>query len=645
MIRLGLILWHAVVSISNFKITIMKKTLTVLIFITIFNFVNGQKTDFQTSQIDDVPRIGLVNKPSLDNYPYLAVSVLFRNEDKLSDEEFLGKFNKMDFFFTEISITYNGKTETSPLYLLKKEKGKFSTSVFKDRTVVRKIPVNRFSANIPSINVNTDIKIKNEAIAIIKTITDKVAPIIQNPASIYGPGSAQLVFGFLNDVVTQLNTTKEINAKVGFDAFTVEELGILPYSYKVVIIRPKVPISSTGYSIKNDANNKINLYFNNNLYNEYPYIIIQTALSNYLDIFGSPSKFYYQNGNCNITSDEFSDLKSSFLNIKNKLTDDQIAAEQNLLDLYEYKLRITEGYDTQGQNPNEEKLLKAYDSSYDFRNKINELNIDPILREQYYGAIYNRLIDCINLKANSLSIYKQILVPVFIILQKDLDKIDNSDLSVLKTYIENTKTLNFILKSKFHSNVILLESTTEDYIFRNKFQKYVTEISSATFIDEELKKNMIILIDLKNKNDKCKVCLEESKKAEKIFNDLVNNDKTKRNQILETVENSNIAYSKGYATLQKLEFTITKSIDTVTMKSTIVVPIDKSQFETTLRNLKTNKEMLNEKLLKINFNSADLIEISSLTLKCNEAIKVINDIVDVRLLSLFENNFKVFSSQ
>jgi len=623
----------------------MKSKILILLLTIWTFFANAQKTDFQTSPIDDVPRTDLTNKPNLDNYPYLAISVLFRNEDKLSNKDFLGKFNKMDFFYTEISITYNSKTETSPLYLLKKEKGKFSTSVFKDRTVVRKIPINKFSAEIPSISLNTDIKIKNEAIAIIKTITDKVAPIIQNPASIYGPGSAQLVFGFLNDVVTQLNTTKEINAKVGFDAFTIDELGILPYSYKVVIIRPNVPISLIGFSVKKDGSNKINLYLNDTIYNEYPYIIIQTGLSNYLDITGLPSKFYYTKGNCDITSNEFSDLKNSFSSIKNKLTDDQIAAEQNLLDFYEYKLTITEGVNTQGLNPNEQKLLDAYNSLYDFRNKLNEINIDPTLKAQYFDTIYKNLTTCISSSANSLSIYKQILIPVFKVLEKDLDKIDNADLAVLTTYIENTKKLSFILNSKFNSNVMILESIAENYMYSNKFQMYIKEISSATIVNEELKIKMSLLIDLKNKNDKCKLCLEESKKAETIFNDLVNNERAKRNQILETVEHSNIAYSKGYAALQKLEFTITKSIDTVTMRPTIVVPIDKPQFEITLRNLKANKEMLNEKLSKINFSGSDLTEITSLTLSCNNAIKNINANVDVRLSALFENNNKVFSSQ
>jgi hypothetical protein len=623
----------------------MKHITAIIFLLTISNLTNGQRTNFQTSQIDNVPSTQSTIKPNLENYPYLAVSVLFRNEDKLSDKKFLGNFNKMDFFFTEVSITYNSRTETSPLYLLKKEKGRFSTSVFKDRTVVRKMPINKYSQNIPTINVNTEIQIKNQTIEIVKTITDKVAPIIANPASIYGPAAAQLVFGFLDEVVTDLNDKRQINAKVGFDSFTPEETGILPYSYKVVIIRPNIVIPLTGFSIQEDTNKKLNLYYNNSLYNDYPYIIIQTGLSNYLDTEGIPSKFFYRRGNCNISANEYLDLQASFLRAINILSDDQIAAEQITLDLYKYKLSIAEGVDTQGQNPNEQKLLSAYNSLFEFRNKLIEINIDQTLRQEHYDTIYKSLITCINSSANSLSIYRQILLPVFNILEKELDKIDNSALSTLTTYIENTKNLDFIVNSKFHSNVVTLQHVAENYIFINKFQNHVKKISSANIIDEELKTNMIQLIDLKNKNDKCKLCLDESQKAEKLFNNLVDNQEIKRNEILQTVEQSNIAYSKGYAALQKLEFVITKSIDSTTFNSTIFIPIDKTEFEITIKNLKANKEMLNEKLSKINFSRADMNEILNLTMSCNTAISEIDNVVDIRLLSLFENYIKAFSIQ
>ncbi|MDH4474107.1 MAG: hypothetical protein QE487_15975 [Fluviicola sp.] len=623
----------------------MKRNLLIL-FCAISANLFAQKTDLGTSQNDNVPRPDATTKPNLDDYPYYAVSVLFRNEDKLRDKEFLGKFNKMEFFFAELSITYNGKSESSPLYLLEKEKGKFSVAIFSDKTVVRKIPISKFSADLPTVNVGVETKLKNEPIEIIKKVSDKVGPIIENPASIYGPAAAKMVFGFLNDVVTNLSSSKTINASVSFDAFKPAELGIQPHSYKVVFICPNIPnpVPKSGLKIAPDHGGRLNLYVNNTLYTEYPYIIIETGLSNYLDEKGLPSRFNREKGSCDITKDELEKLTADFGMIKSRLSVQQLAAEENLLSFYKSKLIIAEGVAAQGSELNTEKLKLAYNALYDFRTRVNQTKINTILKQQHYEIIYTDLTTCVSQTANSLAMYR-LLLPVFNIMDKELAKVDNSDLAVISSYIETTKELDFILETTFHSNVLNLQSMAENYIFSTKFEELVKSIIRSDIVNERLKSDVTNLIDLKNKNDKCRRCFEESQKAEKVYNDLVNNEKSRRNQILQVVEQSNEVYSKGYAALQRLLFTIEKTKNPDTNAPTIPIPVNPTLFEQTLKNLKANKEMLNEILAKPYFSSTDIADINSLITKCNLAINETNDIVEVRLKTLFETNKGAFTDK
>ena len=619
-----------------------KKALTLSILLTTISSLFGQKTDFQTTQFENVARVGLTTKPTIDDYPYLAISILFRNEDKLSDKKFLGMFNKMNFFSTDIEISYDGgRTERCPLYFLKKDKGVFSTTVYKDRTVVRKIPIRKYSTNLPSVNINTDMKIKNEKVAIIKTITDKVAPIIQNPTSIYGAGAAQLCFSFLTDVVSQLNEKKEIISNVGFDVFTTDETGILPYSYKVVILRPNIPIQQEGYTIKVAQDNRLKLFRNDTIFNDYPYFIIQLGLSNFLEHQDLPSIFRKQRGNCNITEEKLNDLIVKFDVIKSKLTDDQLAAEQNLLDLYHHKLIIEEGVASQGGIVREDKLLKAYNALYDFRYKSKEIKINRTLYAEHYKPYYDDFFSCIESTSRLLSIYK-FLTPVFIVLDKDVNSIDNSDLGELKNYVENTKTLNFIVKSNFNSNALITIAGAENKIYTSKFESTIKKILGANDLSETVQNDIKKLIDLKSQYDKCSRCQEESQKAESYYNNLVNTEKVVRNQIIEIVANSNDAYSKGSAALDKLNFTIEKTTDSLG-NATLSIPIVKADFSILLQTLKENKEKLNSRLPLTFITQNDKTEIELLITKCNNCIKEINTIVDSKLSPLFDKNLKLFS--
>lgn len=622
---------------KNFFLTLV--SITLLIGTSI-----GQKTDLSLAPFI-VPRPELKSIPSLTDYPYLAVSVLFRNFDKLSNKDFLGKLNKMDFFYAEVSITYDGRIETSPLYFLKRDKGQFSTNYFVDKTVVRKIPIKKYSDNIPSIGINLNTKIINKPIAIVKAITDKVTPIIQNPTSIYGQGAPQLVYSFFNNIVNQLSESKVINAGVNYDGFNTDELGILPHSYNAVILGPgNVNINGSGLIIKKDVDSSLKLFKNNTVYDEYPYFIIQIGLSNKLDVNGLPSRFYDRKGSCDINQDELNKLTNDFNNIKHKLSDSQLAAEENLLKFYQYKLDIINGVNAQGASPDAEKLLCAYNALYDFRSEPKRININTTLRKEHYDSYYNSLTSCIYLSANSLSIYKHLVEPLFKVIDKQSD-IDNADLSTIRTYIENTKKLDFILNSKFHSTSQAILNVSENKIYKTKFEGLANSIAASTVISEQLTSDMASLVVLKNEYNNCRLCLDEAQIAEKKYTELVNNQELTRNQISEIVRKANETYTKGVATFQRLEFVIAKTYDTLSNVSEL--PNDilffKSNLQQAMNNLKTDKENLNIKFSLPNFTKADQAAINAIITTCNASMWEINEIND-KLIAVFENNKSLFTS-
>ncbi|MBI2966915.1 MAG: hypothetical protein HYY40_03760 [Bacteroidetes bacterium] len=605
----------------------------IFIFIPVTSSI-AQKTDFQTS-VFTVTRPGISVHPTLDHYPYLAVSVMFRNEDKLADKEFMGKFNKADFFYAEFSVSYGEKTETAPLYFLKKEKGRFSTGIFKDKTIIRKMVVNKYSSVMPSAGITLNMQVKNEAVEIIKAITGKITPIIQNPATVFGPTAPAAMLGFLNDVINQLSAKKEINAAVNFDLFTPAESGIHPYSYQVVILKPgTVQIQGTGFEIKTDSDNNLKLFRDGFVFRDYPYFIIETGLSNYVDASGLPSKYYRQHGNCNITGEELAQLQNSFAWVKSKLSDAHMAAEENLLDLYRYMLIIEAVVSLQSSEKENDKYFQAYNALFDFRNKFREVTVEPVLYKGHFEPIYNNFNACIDHASRSLPLYK-LLVPLFSIFEKGLDEINNSDLAILYNYLDNTKDLTFFQNSRFNFSAVTTIRASENNIYDKLFSQPVNRILSATEPSDSVKTEMKNIIALKNSFDKCMRCREESQKAEKHFTELLNNELKRRNQIQDVVSNTNDILSKGFSALMKLNLVVEQSRDSITGKSTVVPPLDIPAFSATLQTLKENKENLNRKLSLPQFSQADRMETDRLIAKCNAVIKEISSATDKKLTPFF----------
>ncbi|HTE31007.1 MAG TPA: hypothetical protein VK666_11585 [Chryseolinea sp.] len=613
-------------------------TTCTLIFLFFITSLYSQKTDFAFVQ-HTVEGPGAT--PKLASNAYLAVSVLFRNEQKLADPDFLGKFNKVNYFYLEASVTDGQKTETAPLYFLKKDNGgifsttTFSTKVFKDRTILRKVPFQKYAASIPTVNISVNIKMEKEILKIIKDISSKIAPIVSNPESLFGAGSIKLVYGFFDNIIGQLNTSKEVQAEVAFDAFAPEETGIIPYRYSVVFLGPKnVQITGSKFKVRFDDNNSLQLYNDNTLYQDYPYMIVLTGLSNFLDIDGIPSKYYAQNKICEITGNELAKLVSTLEASKAKLSDDQMAAERNLIQLISYKVQIENGVVSSA----EDKLVEAYNSFYDFK-KYKPDALSDSLYSQHYKDIFTFYKGCIENSSQGLGLYK-LLKNVFPVLDKDdVKTITNADLEILKTYIETTKTLNFILSSKFNANAITTQLLAEKSIYNTNFKERVDNVLNTKKITAETKIDINKLIDLKSQFDQCDKCVAETRKAEQYYGELVKTDNAKRKEIEDIVSQANATLSQGSTALQIIDLTKYK-VDSAN-KPLLIVGLKVDEINSRLSRIKIAKEDLNRKLGVSIFSLNDKAEIETTMRDLKDLISMFKTDILSNVSTLVKDNNKI----
>lgn len=607
----------------------MKIIILCVCIISTFALKAQDRTNFATDQFVVVrEKIGNETLPNLEENPYMAVSVLFRGESNLSNKNFIGYFNKMQFFYTEVVIDYanrNGqvKKEISPLYLLKCEKGVFSTKVFKDKTVILKLPVSKYSAKMPSVTLNTKITLENQAIKVIKYISEKVKPLVDNPTSVFGPAALSYAYGFFNDVIVQLNDTKTVNSEVGFEAFSPEKLDILPLEYRVVILKPDIAtVKPDGFLIKKDASDgKLKLYQGDSIYNKYPHFIIEIGLSNYLDADGMPLNFYKTKGSCSISGSELNALQSNFETNKIQLSNTQEPAEYNLLNLYQYKMSIDEGVAGQGAL-DEGKLLKAYNAMYSYYKTKSEIDLEPKLYASKYKTVYEKFTSekegsegCLIKSIQSLA-FAPIVTQIFPILEKKPQNVTNDELARLKTYIEATRSLAYITKSSFNANAVVLISLIETETYTKHFADIIKEITVANAVTDDISSKMKTLTGLRAKFDNCTLCQTESEKASKHFNVLVNDLNSLRGNMNFVITAANDAVAKANTTIQKGDLLLAANIQP---------PVDVPTITKEQEDIVLNRNKLSEFLATITISAANKTTIQILIDKIQQSAKLIND--------------------
>lgn len=501
------------------------------------------QTNFTFTNLSGVTRPDI---EQVDNqkYPYLSVSIICRNQEKFADKDYVGRFTKLKYLLVESEVAKSAtEKESAPLLFIEKNKGKFSQDVFVDRTIVSKVPVSIFSNQLPSVKLKPTVRYKNEAIALVKTLTTTLGPVLKNPASLYGPGAANLVFDFLNNVVVNLDAEKTINLSVQFSAYSLTEAKIKPRAYDVVIVNNSD--FSTGdktFVLKLDeGDRKLKLFVNGAVFKAHPYFIVEFGASNYFDCPGVPSNYFNSNG-CDITVADLNKITSETQKASALLTANQLRAELAVLQLYTLRSSINEGVATPFNSniPTDvERMTRAYDALYDYLD-LDVAQIESTLYNEHYKPIIEGtgngqgLRQCLVNRANNLGAFN-LVSDVYQTLQTKPQAMTNNDLSVLHTYVDLTKKLPFLSQSKFNEKTYTSIFLAERSIYEAQFEVLITRINTATTPSTSLKQDYETLVGTKAKFNRCKFCLEESLKAETKYTELINRDLALRQEVQQTL--------------------------------------------------------------------------------------------------------------
>lgn len=596
------------------KKIIIQFSLLILLFNT---STFAKNTDITSHRVKDVNAY-LDKNVDLSTHPYLAISILFREFDNFRKKEFLGRFKKLKYLYLESTVTYDNQsqTEKAPLYFLKSTKGKFSTSIFEDKTIVRKLPVEKDSDNMPFAGIEITTEFDNQAIKAVKKISESVKPLIGNTTSVFGTGAPKLIFSFLNDAIGSLSEKNEVSVKVDFEIFEQSQTDISPFFYDVIFLAP-ADISfapPNNMIIKKNSSNRLSLFQNNDEYTMYPYIIVEYGLSKYLDHSDLPSRYFRTHGT-SIKVDDYNELTNNLndLFLKKKLSTNQFAGEKKILDLYQNKLLIEDAVSAQSSNIHKEgidRIILGYNALNDFLANTNTIIIEQNIYEEIYLPIINQLKNDINKSSKQLT-YFVFINPVLEVLQKDYRDVNNSDLSKLHTYIDNTQEIIYLATTSFNSRVQTTITATENHTYNKNFSSLVNKILKSNSINTSSENTMNDIIMLQNSWQHCMLCQSKSINAEKHYTALINNQKEKRKKIQDVVNRSNELYASISSYLQKMSALVT--LDT---NNTLQLPINQISLDIEMMELNQKKQVLSNYLAKDNLSRNDNRQIDQLLKEC-----------------------------
>jgi hypothetical protein len=609
------------VSMNGFYLKIV--CVVVMCFATID--VNSQS--FEIVSKDYVPKegdnINNTERPKSTDYPYLDVAIYFC-PNNLLNKKFLGYFNKLKYFYFSVTPTeQNKELATLPLFLYEKKGNETTRNEEADGIyIIEKYRVSVYDKI--SDNIRFDIKIidkrKNQAIDIVKQITDEISPIIKNPSSVYGFGAAEKGFDFLKSVVGQLNSEQTSTYKIGFSLMLPEKQNSKHYSYDVKILK-----RSNDKNIINRDNMKFyikdnKLYVDSIPYTAYPYFIIQKSLSNYWG-GGSDNKLPSELSDCNITEIEKKQLEKSLDNLKDRLSSQQYTAEKRIYNYVETLFLIKEGISELNKTKKSEDIMrKTYIALYNYKTK-DTVMVDSQLYSEHYLSIEKLLVDCIESNIVKLPLFNT-LSPLFKTLNKDFSNPTNEDLRRVYNYLEDAKKEQFI----YIRNSALFEKSekwlndAEREIYQTKFENIVNTINAADNIDGNIQTQKSELVTLENNYTRCKLCIEKATQANSVYNKLINQQEEIRSSMSKDIEQATSVYEKGLAILGNVNSILKQD-------STISTPFNINDFDEILKQLKNDKETLNNKTALSFFSKREKEDITMLEKDCNRKIQSIEDMI------------------
>ena len=472
-------------------------------------------------------------------YPYCNVSVLVRNADKLTSENYVkNNFKTLQYFYSELTLSKEGsQPQKVPLFLFEKnkEKGTYNTSQIQDRTIIQKYLYNE-DENIDA-RISTDITIRNGALDILNSLTPIISPLISNPASLVSKEQAVKTFNFFTDLLGKAAAKNQLESNVDFELFKSTNEKVLDYDIFFIVpnevrLPPPANLQLTkDYFIRQNGQN----YFE-----DYPYIIVLKTVTNYNSyIKGLPSEKIERNG-LDIEDKDINDLRTSLYSNEKKLSDQQNFAEKVLL----YHLSLLNNLKKTIHDENNEINSTSYEEILKYANakmqKTEEWRkIEPdllISQEAKYQSALHSLTENIDTESKKLPYYIDLLKLDGFNKSSDL-KIKDSELARLHSIVKKLSAVTFLQKN---SALILSQLKVQDVeqeIYNGNFQQYCNILGNATEINKDADSSKFQLNKLINEYSNCKKCIDEANISISKYNNLLNSEEDRKlyNYIKDTI--------------------------------------------------------------------------------------------------------------
>lgn len=431
------------------------------------------KTDSkQSSKNDQEVSNAALTKAGPAEYPYLTTTFYFRNREKFNDKKFIKKILNLKYFYVEAAFGYqtldNKNIEIkAPLFIVERERGKYSSSLFEDITLVNKVPYNLYGSSIPSVSCYTKRVSKNK-LSLISELTSLYKPLIgADPFS-----SLASITNFVDDVVKKLAVDQTLEVRASFPTFSVRDLEIIPFSYKVLIYHPEAQsYSADELVVVEDSSGYLSVETKkDNAKLDTPYIIVQTGLSNYVALGGLPSEVLDEFLICTPSNAQIAELKVFLNSHEHVLSPSQLRNEQYLISLLEQVALINDGLVGE-RDSKTDKIIQAYDAYYDRTNLSQKTGS---LYEKHYKPIVESLFRCYNTSGLTYSITCDDLIR-----QINTRELNYASLKGLinNIYVLDNDRSKSMPKTKIYRIATAHRSNYEQRLYMEEFSKLILNLS------------------------------------------------------------------------------------------------------------------------------------------------------------------------
>lgn len=520
------------------SLSIARSTIIWLVIILSFSTETfSQDLTFPIRSVDNI-RYEHPAEVSKDykKFPYLDMTVFIANADKLNNKEFVrNHFRNMKYFYGELVIGTISLGQIFPLFLYQNQDNKFNTSLTESRTILKKYLYRPDGLQGLEAKLVTKITREDGLLKVLNSVSETFGPLILNPTALMNPDMAVKTYKFFSVLLNQAAQGDNLQASVEFDGFENTYKRIL--AYKVYFFIPTdVPSPNISNLVLRKSSSGFYLQENHQEYTAFPYLIIMSTLSNYLDLPGLPSR-RLNTGYTAVGDADIRYLDSTLLMNNEKLSDAQLFAERLILDHLKLinLLEKALAQDVRMHSAvvqaeiDETRLRNGYDGMLLFDDlkvraeKIErELDIDQNAQLQ---PKRRALMDQAETYFNRLPHYKDLRnIQRYV----DAEDLNNQSFGNLAYLLSKVAEVSYL---KRHLIVLKAEQTlrnVENGIYTNKFKELCDRLATADEVNESYNKARHSLQEVATAYNHCSKCQTEAKTAMDKYGDLISKDEDRK---------------------------------------------------------------------------------------------------------------------